>query len=89
SNYAHDLDRRTALQAAYDEAEKAVTITRAQQREGAVNSLDLLDAERTFADAQAALADADAGIADDQIDLFKALGGGWDTRSVAASDKAG
>lgn len=77
SAYGHDLDRRTALQAAYDEAGRAVTITRAQQREGAVNSLDLLDAERTFADAQAALATIDARISGDQIDLFEALGGGW------------
>jgi outer membrane protein TolC len=37
----------------------------------------LLDAERTFADAEAALAAADAQIADAQVDLFKALGGGW------------
>src|SRR3546814_2377128 len=43
------------------------SITRAQQREGSVDSLDLLDAERTLADAR---------IADDQIDLFEALGGG-------------
>ena len=85
SAYAHDLDRRTALQAAHDQAEKAVTITRAQQHEGAVNSLDLLDAERTFADAEAALADADARIADDQIALFKALGGGWDSRQPVES----
>jgi NodT family efflux transporter outer membrane factor (OMF) lipoprotein len=77
SAYAHDLDRRTALKAALDAAQRAVTITRAQQREGAVNSLELLDSERTFADAQAALAAADARISDDQIDLFKALGGGW------------
>jgi NodT family efflux transporter outer membrane factor (OMF) lipoprotein len=77
SAYSHDLDRRTALKAAYDQAERAAVITRAQQHEGAVNSLDLLDAERTFADAQAALAQIDAQIADDQIDVFKALGGGW------------
>lgn len=77
SAYGHDLDRRTALKAAYDQAQRAAVITRAQQHEGAVNSLDLLDAERTFADAQAALADADARIADDQINLFEALGGGW------------
>jgi NodT family efflux transporter outer membrane factor (OMF) lipoprotein len=77
SAYGHDLDRRTALKAAYDQAEHAAVIVRAQQREGAVNSIDLLDAERTFADAQAALADIDAQIADDQINLFQALGGGW------------
>lgn len=77
SVYGHDLDRRTALKAAHDAAGRAVAITRAQQRAGAVNSLALLDAERTFADAQAALALADAQISDDQIALFAALGGGW------------
>jgi NodT family efflux transporter outer membrane factor (OMF) lipoprotein len=89
STYAHDLERRKALKAAFDEAEKAATITRAQQREGAVNSLDLLDAERTFADAQAALAQADARIADDQIDLFKALGGGWSNAPAPANETGG
>ncbi|MBW4331145.1 TolC family protein [Stakelama sp. CBK3Z-3] len=86
SAYAHDLERRRAYQAAYDEAQRAATITRAQQREGAVNSLDLLDAERTFADAQADLATIDARISGDQIDLFEALGGGWQrpSESVAA-----
>ncbi|GAA4763535.1 efflux transporter outer membrane subunit [Stakelama sediminis] len=77
SAYSHDLDRRTALKAALDQAGRALQITTAQQREGAVNSLDLLDAQRTYSDAQAAVADIDAKIADDQIDLFKALGGGW------------
>jgi outer membrane protein TolC len=37
----------------------------------------VLDAERTFADSDAELAAADARIADAQIDLFRALGGGW------------
>ncbi|MCC2975957.1 TolC family protein [Sphingomonas sp. PL-96] len=77
SSYANALDRRTALQAARNEAEAAVTIARARQREGDINSLELLDAERTFADAQAALANADAFIADAQVDLFRALGGNW------------
>lgn len=77
SNYARALDRRAALAAASDEAERAVKIVRAQQREGTVDSLSLLDAERTFADAQADLATADGQIADDQVSLFRALGGGW------------
>jgi len=77
SAYAHALDRRTALQAALNEAQAAVNIARARQREGDIDSLALLDAERTFADAQADLATADAQIADVQVDLFRALGGGW------------
>ena len=77
SNYQRAVERRAALQAARDQAAAAARITRAQQREGAVDSLVALDAERTFADAEAALALADAQIARSQIDLFRALGGGW------------
>lgn len=77
SVYQHDLQRRSDLQAAYEEAKRAVEITRAQQRVGSVDSLALLDAERTFADANAALANADAALSGDQIDLFRTLAGGW------------
>ncbi|PNB35951.1 transporter, partial [Pseudomonas sp. FW305-130] len=45
-----------------------------------IDFLEVLDAERTFADADADVAAADARIADAQIDLFRALGGGWQTR---------
>lgn len=82
SNYARVLDRRAALAAASNEAERAVNIVRAQQREGTVDSLSLLDAERTFADAEAALASADGDVADDQVALFRALGGGWSSASA-------
>ena len=77
SNYGRLLERRTALQSARDQALRAAVITRAQQREGTINTLELLDAERTFADAEAELARADATIANAQVDLFRALGGGW------------
>ncbi|MDQ3139208.1 MAG: TolC family protein [Pseudomonadota bacterium] len=77
SNYARLLERRYSIQAAHREAQAAVTITRARQREGQIASLELLDAERTFADAEAELALADAAIAEAQITLFRALGGGW------------
>jgi len=79
SNYQQSLRRRDALRAARDQAEAAVQITRARQREGDISSLELLDAERTAADAEADLAEADARISASQIDLFKALGGGWQT----------
>ena len=85
SSYQQALNRRDALIAARDQAQKAAIITRARQREGDISSLELLDAERTAADAEAALAEANARIADAQVDLFKALGGGWETGRVAAS----
>ena len=75
--YARALERRHALQSARNAAEQAATIARTQQKEGAIDGLQLLDAERTFSDAQAALALQDAQVSAAQIDLFRALGGGW------------
>lgn len=77
SNYTRLLERRAFLQSARDQAQRAVAITRAQQREGRIDGLTALDAERTFAETQADLALADARIADAQVDLFRALGGTW------------
>lgn len=78
STYAHSLQRRDALRAARDEAAVAVRITRAQQREGQIDSLALLDAERTYAEREAELTLMDGSIISKQIDLFRALGGTWD-----------
>ncbi|WP_448664770.1 efflux transporter outer membrane subunit [Sphingomonas sp. CJ20] len=89
SAYGHALERRTALQAAHNEARAAVDIARARQREGDIDSLALLDAERTFADAEAALAAVDAQIAGAQVDLFRALGGGWQTAASEGGARAG
>lgn len=77
STYARALDRRTALKAARDAALRVATITRAQQREGVIDSLASLDAERTYAETEAALAEQDARVASAQIDVFRALAGGW------------
>ena len=77
SNYSRALERRLALQAASEDAERAARIVRAQQREGTINSLDRLDAERTLAEARAELADQDAAVSRAQVDVFRALGGGW------------
>ena len=77
SAYANSLHRLEALKAARDEAEVAARIVRAQQREGQVDSLALLDAERTFAESEAELAAMNGRVATSQIDLFRALGGGW------------
>ena len=77
SAYANALRRKEALQAARNEAEVAARIVRAQQREGQVDSLALLDAERTFAESEAELASMNGQVATAQINLFRALGGGW------------
>jgi NodT family efflux transporter outer membrane factor (OMF) lipoprotein len=79
SAYSHALERRQALEDAAKQARVAANISQAQLREGRVDFLAVLDSERTLAAAEADLALANAQVADRQIDLFKALGGGWQT----------
>ena len=88
SNYARSLERRRILVTAVQSAERAARIVRAQNREGLVNSLDTLDAERTLAEATAELADQDAAVSQDQISVFRALGGGWQV-SFEGEDEEG
>ena len=66
-----------ALRAARDQAERAARIVRAKRQEGASDSLEWLDAERTFAETEAVLAAQDGQISRRQIALFRALAGGW------------
>jgi outer membrane protein, multidrug efflux system len=77
SAYAHEIERHQALVAARDEAQRAANVTIARQKQGTIDFLTVLDAQRTLADAQADLAASDARIAFTQVDLFRALGGGW------------
>lgn len=77
SSYARSLEQRQALRAARDQSERAARIVRAKRDEGASDSFEWLDAERTFAEAEATLAEQDARISQRQITLFRALAGGW------------
>ncbi|MEJ6788887.1 TolC family protein [Brevundimonas sp. BR2-1] len=77
ANYASELDRRSALQAARDQAANAARLSRLRFDAGADSFLTVLDAERTLASADAQLAASDALVTTYQIALFKALAGGW------------
>ncbi|RZJ01637.1 MAG: TolC family protein [Brevundimonas sp.] len=77
ANYANELDRRSALQAARDQAANAARLSRLRFDAGADSFLTVLDAERTLASADAQLASSDALVTTYQIALFKALAGGW------------
>ena len=75
---AGQLDRVAALTRARDQAARASMLAHARFRSGLVSFIDVLDADRTLADADTALAQAQGQLATDQIDLFLALGGGWE-----------
>jgi multidrug efflux system outer membrane protein len=88
SAYAQAIDRRTDLALGRDAAEHAANIALTRQREGQIDFLTLLDAQRTLAEAQARLAASEAQIASTQVDLFRALGGGWQAQSDATTKVA-
>ncbi len=76
--YAHDLQRQAALKAARDQAVLAEDQARRLYQAGRSPYLAGLDAQRTLAGAEAALAASDSQVAVDQVNLFLALGGGWE-----------
>lgn len=81
SAYAHAIERARTLSAARDEAARAARISLARQREGRIDFLTVLDAQRTLADAEADLATASRALSFAQVDVFRALGGGWGAQS--------
>ncbi|MDR6626115.1 efflux transporter outer membrane subunit [Caulobacter segnis] len=76
--YAHDLRRQAALKAARDQAALAEDQARRLYQAGRSPYLAGLDAQRALAGAEAALAASDSQVAADQVNLFLALGGGWE-----------
>lgn len=88
TNLARDLDRDAALRQARDEAAEARRQVQALYRAGRLAYLDDLDAQRSLAAAETALAASSAQLAADQIKLFLALGGGWQSAAPAEAPAA-
>ena len=70
--------RNEALVRADAAAAEAAKLSRYRFDYGADSFFALLDAERTRAQARAALAASNTTLIDNQVDLFRALGGGWE-----------
>jgi outer membrane protein, multidrug efflux system len=74
-NYREEQERLVKLADQARESTRAATIARVRYREGVVDFLALLDAERTQLQAEDAVAQAEAGVFTSVIALYKALGG--------------
>ena len=79
--YARELDRNAALKTARDQSALASEQSHRLYQYGRVDFLSVLDADRTLAATDAAWAASDAQLAGDQIALFLALGGGWESQA--------
>ncbi|ARS27888.1 efflux transporter outer membrane subunit [Sphingomonas sp. KC8] len=78
ATYAAQDERNRALVQARGSADTAYRLANARYRAGSISYLDLLVTQRDWTDARAALAESTQRLGSARIDLFKALGGGWE-----------
>jgi hypothetical protein len=78
---AHRLEqnRRARLRSQADHSRAALELARARYNDGVTEFLNVLDAERSLLDADQQYAASTTNVSLDLVQLFKALGGGWET----------
>ena len=79
NTYEHDLQREASTKAARDEAARVARDVQRLEVGGRATALDVIDAQRTLASAEQSLAQLESAISEDQVAVFLALGGGWET----------
>ena len=86
AQYTALLQRRDALADAEQSAQLAADQTHRFFQAGRESFLADLQATRTYTDVRAQLASANTQVAMSQIDLFLALGGGWESGRTQATN---
>jgi NodT family efflux transporter outer membrane factor (OMF) lipoprotein len=74
-----ELKRRARLSAQIQHAQAALDLARTRYTDGVTEFVTVLDAERTLLQAQQEHAASTTNVSLDLVQLFKALGGGWET----------
>ncbi|QPQ54842.1 TolC family protein [Allosphingosinicella flava] len=77
--YANELERTATLRRARDNGAEAARIARLRYQAGRESFQIVLYAERQLAQTEALLAQSEAQLSTNQIALFLALGGGWES----------
>jgi outer membrane protein, multidrug efflux system len=81
--YGTDQARRTSLETAVTASRSARLLARQRYQSGVASFIDVLDAERTEEENELSLADATTAVSADLVQLYRALGGGWESTSGA------
>jgi len=84
ATYASDYARADALRAALQSATQSADETHRLYRAGRESFISDLDATRTLTSTKSQVAVAEGQVAIDQVNLFLALGGGWEETQAAA-----
>ena len=75
--YAKEQVRREALSQSVDANQQALELSTQLYKSGLADFLQVLDSERSLYAAQDSLVQSDQSVALDLVQLYKALGGGW------------
>jgi NodT family efflux transporter outer membrane factor (OMF) lipoprotein len=88
---AHRLEqsRRARLKAQADHSRQALDLARTRYNDGVTDFLTVLDTERTLLQAEQQYATSTTNVALDLVQLFKALGGGWEQTFPDPPTRAG
>jgi len=70
--------RRSALKAQIEHSRQALMLSRARYNDGVTEFITVLNAEQTLFSAQLQYAQSSANVSTDLVQLYKALGGGWE-----------
>ena len=80
--YAKEQIRRRSLEDAVKSSQDSLHLANQLYSNGLVSFINVLDAERSVYLAEDALVDSETTVTQNLISLYKALGGGWETREV-------
>ncbi len=86
--YGAEQTRRDALQRSVEQNQRALVLARDRYTQGLSDFLNVLTQERSVLAAQQQLADSIVTETQNLVQLYKALGGGWEQSFPAAPDKA-
>ena len=81
--YGADQARRAALETAVTASRNARMLARERYQSGVASFIDVLDAERTEEENELSLADAQTAVSADLVQLYRTLGGGWQSTDSA------
>ena len=76
--YRTEQQRRTRLKDQVDHSRRALALSRTRYVTGVTDFISVLDAERTLLQAELQLAQSTTDVSTNLVQLYKALGGGWE-----------
>jgi multidrug efflux system outer membrane protein len=84
--YGTEQSRHRSLADTLTQNRTALALAQQRYESGVASFLDVLDAERNVQQTELSLTDSTAAVSTDLVALYKALGGGWQTKTGAADE---